>query len=95
VFLEFFREICQISVGFVCCSVIFFFQKDLYDKSTDKGNKLRQAADQQTLNRALADAQVSTRVISLVILINLVAIIFVLQLMTSDFPFGIFKLFLF
>ena len=31
--------------------------KDLYDKSTDKGNKLRQAADQQTLNRALADAQ--------------------------------------
>lgn len=31
--------------------------KDLYDKSTDKGNKLRQATDQQTLNRALADAQ--------------------------------------
>ena len=66
--------------------------KDLYDKSTDKGNKLRQAADQQTLNRALADAQVYTRVISLVILISLVAIIFVLQFMTSDFPFGIFKL---
>ena len=31
--------------------------KDLYDKSTDKGNKLRQSADQQTLITALADAQ--------------------------------------
>ena len=32
--------------------------KDLYDKSTDKGNKLRQAAQQHALNKALADAQV-------------------------------------
>ncbi|KAL4238363.1 Spectrin beta chain [Mactra antiquata] len=29
----------------------------LYDKSMDKGNKLRQAADQYNLNKALADAQ--------------------------------------
>jgi spectrin beta len=33
--------------------------KDLYDKSMDKGQKLRQAADQHDLNKALADAQVS------------------------------------
>ena len=32
--------------------------KDLYEKSMDKGHKLRQAADQHSLNKALADAQV-------------------------------------
>ena len=32
--------------------------KDLYDKSMDKGNKLRQASQQHALNKALADAQV-------------------------------------
>ncbi|XP_053397827.1 spectrin alpha chain, non-erythrocytic 1-like isoform X5 [Mercenaria mercenaria] len=31
--------------------------KDLYDKSMDKGQKLRQASDQHDLNKALADAQ--------------------------------------
>ncbi|XP_069119024.1 LOW QUALITY PROTEIN: spectrin beta chain-like [Argopecten irradians] len=31
--------------------------RDLSDKSTDKGNKLRQAAQQYALNKALADAQ--------------------------------------
>jgi spectrin beta len=31
---------------------------ELYDKSGDKGKKLRQAAQQHLLNRALADAQV-------------------------------------
>ncbi|KAJ8309236.1 hypothetical protein KUTeg_014110 [Tegillarca granosa] len=31
--------------------------KDLYDKSADKGNKLRQASQQHGLNRALSDAQ--------------------------------------
>lgn len=34
--------------------------KDMCDKAKDKGSKLRQAADQETLNKALADAQVST-----------------------------------
>lgn len=34
--------------------------KDLYDKSMDKGNKLRQASQQHALNKALADAQVSS-----------------------------------
>lgn len=33
--------------------------KDMCDKAKDKGSKLRQAADQETLNKALADAQVS------------------------------------
>lgn len=32
--------------------------KELYDKSMDKGQKLRQATDQHDLNKALADAQV-------------------------------------
>ena len=32
--------------------------KDMCDKAKDKGSKLRQAADQETLNKALADAQV-------------------------------------
>ncbi|XP_052769142.1 spectrin beta chain, non-erythrocytic 2-like isoform X1 [Mya arenaria] len=31
--------------------------KDLYEKSMDKGNKLRQASQQHTLNKALTDAQ--------------------------------------
>ncbi|XP_061172689.1 spectrin beta chain, non-erythrocytic 5-like [Saccostrea echinata] len=31
--------------------------KDMCDKAKDKGNKLQQAADQSTLNKALADAQ--------------------------------------
>nr|XP_022333961.1 spectrin alpha chain, non-erythrocytic 1-like isoform X4 [Crassostrea virginica] len=31
--------------------------KDMCDKAKDKGSKLRQAADQETLNKALADAQ--------------------------------------
>ena len=34
--------------------------KDLYDQSMDKGNKLRQAAQQHALNKALADAQVGS-----------------------------------
>jgi len=32
--------------------------KELYDQSMDKGNKLHQAAQQHSLNKALADAQV-------------------------------------
>lgn len=37
--------------------------KDLYDKSMDKGNKLRQASQQHALNKALADAQVNVNCI--------------------------------
>lgn len=39
--------------------------KVMCDKAKDKGNKLRQAADQETLNKALADAQVSKWVVEI------------------------------
>ena len=36
--------------------------KDLYEKSMEKGNKLREASQQHALNKALADAQVKHRI---------------------------------
>lgn len=39
--------------------------KVMCDKAKDKGSKLRQAADQETLNKALADAQVSKWVVEI------------------------------